>query len=636
MANNNFVGSIGTPPHDNGSSANSQYRAFAQKLRRPYKNQDGGVLLETGKTNFFIDSSQIRKQQHHHQHAFGGQPRYRTMLPRAAVSAVGSSSSGINLSGSSVGSSLTSFGRSTNGNISNYESAATLFSNQTYLDIVEPLDYEEHVRKLQLQPISTAADGTKDNRSHGPVLRQLLYFPADDLESVLEKREKIFEQSKTVDAGALSKRELDFLSFYNGDWHSVRRRYYNRYASWNVRAQVRRKRDQTLQLVSKPLYEVDVQCMRDENVQQQNGDAASDPVIGRLLDRQTFDQRDAENHRRRLENRLPTLFTFYPLQEDYQEPLEKRMPAQIPLPPIQHRLRVDCLQLRFDVEIEPLFASLALYDVVERRKVSENFYFDLNPPAMRAWLERHIPHYDTATLSRSALFSVTTPSPNLALVLRVEKVLQQGDISDVAELYAKAAAAAAAAAAASSAVDNTDSSKSAVGKVEKARQAARQYCERLGKYRMPFAWTAAFLNSTVLAPAKQQQPASSDTNSSSTMITETTTELQQKGGSLDRNLNAAVLLRKGKALMSGSTPPHQHQQVADSSQTLAAIREENVESSTVNLSTSNTAGGGSGSDRSAHGDTYDEFEHVFDTFSPTLLSMNNFFKQEQEKLSDDG
>ena len=42
---------------------------------------------------------------------------------------------------------------------------------------------------------------------------------------------------------------------------------------------------------------------------------------------------------------------------------------------------------RLNLKIEPIFASMALYDVREKRKVSENFYFDLNQEDMRKMLE---------------------------------------------------------------------------------------------------------------------------------------------------------------------------------------------------------------------------------------------------------
>jgi len=57
------------------------------------------------------------------------------------------------------------------------------------------------------------------------------------------------------------------------------------------------------------------------------------------------------------------------------------------------------------------------------------------------------------------------------LFLQIEKVLQQGDISDAAEPYLKA----------------RDIDKKTL---EKSELNAQFFCQQLGQYRMPFAWTA--------------------------------------------------------------------------------------------------------------------------------------------------
>ena len=82
-----------------------------------------------------------------------------------------------------------------------------------------------------------------------------------------------------------------------------------------------------------------------------------------------------------------------------------------------------------------MFASMALYDAKERRKISENFYFDMTPEGMKKMLHRHIAYQDVSTMSRSCAFSITYPSEDIFLVIKLEKVLQQGDISEAAEPY---------------------------------------------------------------------------------------------------------------------------------------------------------------------------------------------------------
>ncbi|KAG5837682.1 hypothetical protein ANANG_G00242030 [Anguilla anguilla] len=142
--------------------------------------------------------------------------------------------------------------------------------------------------------------------------------------------------------------------------------------------------------------------------------------------------------------------------------------------------------------IEPFFVTLALFDVRDGRKVSADFHVDLNHEAVRQMLggaggpgtpqENGLsspaektpgdcqlpPHLDTwLQFPKQAIFSVTNPHPDVVLAARVEKVLM-GNITSGAEPYIK----------------NIDSSKT----VQKIVKSNKQFCSKLGKYRMPFAW----------------------------------------------------------------------------------------------------------------------------------------------------
>uniref|UniRef100_A0A8C2XF59 Dedicator of cytokinesis 10 n=1 Tax=Cyclopterus lumpus TaxID=8103 RepID=A0A8C2XF59_CYCLU len=111
--------------------------------------------------------------------------------------------------------------------------------------------------------------------------------------------------------------------------------------------------------------------------------------------------------------------------------------------------------------IEPFFVSLALLDVREGRKVSADFHVDLNHEAVRQML-------GSCCNGTGAIFSVTNPHTDIVMVARVEKVLM-GNIACGTEPYIK----------------NTDSSKT----VQKILKSNKQFCSKLGKYRMPFAWS---------------------------------------------------------------------------------------------------------------------------------------------------
>ncbi|XP_051718055.1 dedicator of cytokinesis protein 10 isoform X3 [Ctenopharyngodon idella] len=152
--------------------------------------------------------------------------------------------------------------------------------------------------------------------------------------------------------------------------------------------------------------------------------------------------------------------------------------------------------------IEPFFVSVSLLDIREGRKVSADFHVDLNHEVVRQMLSTSGNPGDQGLdggncspqenglaspvekktedcqlnqdlenwlrFPRQAIFSVTNPHTDIVMVARVEKVLM-GNISSGTEPYIK----------------NTDSSKT----VQKMLKSNKQFCSKLGKYRMPFAWS---------------------------------------------------------------------------------------------------------------------------------------------------
>jgi dedicator of cytokinesis protein 9/10/11 len=146
--------------------------------------------------------------------------------------------------------------------------------------------------------------------------------------------------------------------------------------------------------------------------------------------------------------------------------------------------------------------SMALYDAKAGRKLTENFYFDLNEDHVREMLHcsagnsqssspcctpkingtngvktngtsngHHHREYPEEWVMhpRQAVFSVTAPHPDIFIVIRIEKILQ-GGISQSSEPYLKAA---------------KDPKLGA-----KTLKCIKQYAQKVGHYRMPFAWTA--------------------------------------------------------------------------------------------------------------------------------------------------
>ncbi|XP_072524974.1 dedicator of cytokinesis protein 10 isoform X3 [Salminus brasiliensis] len=152
--------------------------------------------------------------------------------------------------------------------------------------------------------------------------------------------------------------------------------------------------------------------------------------------------------------------------------------------------------------IEPFFVTVALLDMRENRKVSADFHVDLNHEAVRNMLsglgspggqgtpgghggpqenglkspvekrsgdcQLSLELENWLCFPKQAIFSITNPHTDIVMVARVEKVLM-GNITSGTEPYIK----------------NTDNSKT----VQKMLKSNKQFCSKLGKYRMPFAWS---------------------------------------------------------------------------------------------------------------------------------------------------
>lgn len=197
------------------------------------------------------------------------------------------------------------------------------------------------------------------------------------------------------------------------------------------------------------------------------------PIAG-LLDSWDADTVDSSNENKRREMRPVKLFGLYPTPNEA-EMIERRLLADEPMENIKHRIYVQCNKLELNLQIEPIFASMAVYDAALKRKVSENFYFDMNSDTLRSMLQIHPEHShsDYTTKAGSCVFDISAPSNDLFLVVKLEKVLQ-GDINEAAEPYLKE-----------------------VSNLDKVRQNAYDACNRLGKYKMPFAWTAIWLQNII-------------------------------------------------------------------------------------------------------------------------------------------
>uniref|UniRef100_A0A671TU83 Dedicator of cytokinesis 8 n=1 Tax=Sparus aurata TaxID=8175 RepID=A0A671TU83_SPAAU len=219
-----------------------------------------------------------------------------------------------------------------------------------------------------------------------------------------------------------------------------------------------------------------------------------DQRVEGLLAWSSHEELDRFNQEARQGNRHPELFALYP-PADEEDAVEIRPIPDCPKEHTGDRILIRCQAIKFEIEIEPLFATMALYDLKEKKKISENFYCDLNSEQYKNFLKPHTPNVDHSTLARSAIFPITYPSPDIYLVIKIEKVLQQGEISDCADPYIT--------------LRECDSSKNK-DKLEKLRGQAETFCQRLGRYRMPFGWATVKIMDVISTAAIDRDVTDSD------------------------------------------------------------------------------------------------------------------------------
>ncbi|KAL6067850.1 Dedicator of cytokinesis protein 6 [Balamuthia mandrillaris] len=165
------------------------------------------------------------------------------------------------------------------------------------------------------------------------------------------------------------------------------------------------------------------------------------------------------------------LFNLFQLSSTDLQDSDTRAPGSLPSEPLGRQITVECKELRFALgEREPFFCSFTLYHKEKRERISDTFHFDLNSEKMLSMVPNRTKVVDATTKARKIIFFVTDPSPEIYLVLRVEKVLT-GDPDAACDPYFKHA---------------TIKPKA----VTTFTKELEVQCERLGAWTQPFAWGA--------------------------------------------------------------------------------------------------------------------------------------------------
>ncbi|CAD5210255.1 unnamed protein product [Bursaphelenchus okinawaensis] len=222
-----------------------------------------------------------------------------------------------------------------------------------------------------------------------------------------------------------------------------------------------------------------------------------------------------------------------------------------------HYLSVKVNSFEITPYFEPVFGVMALYDLKTKSKLTENFYFDFNSREMLGMIRAHMGPDGDVNKVREGLFSYDEFRDNVFLFIRIEKVLQAADSSEVVEPYV-----------------NKEKTN------EKLGETARDFCGRLGSYRTLLGWTYVDLKNVINEKNKDQECTvkhhdeislvRTDTDSvvSADRISNSTNDtIQQKGSSIDLEIpedtNSLNRVENGIKLRITSLYRHENEKVSD-------------------------------------------------------------------------
>eukprot|EP00048_Salpingoeca_helianthica_P003774 m.70487 g.70487 ORF g.70487 m.70487 type:complete len:1891 (-) comp12891_c1_seq1:30-5702(-) len=341
----------------------------------------------------------------------------------------------------------------------------------------EPLDFEEEITRLQEQ-INTDP------------MRDLLTFPEDDWHIKEEPRKHRSELHPLAPDTPEHIRQT--AQTYTRNWVVVERRY-----AAHAQHPLRRPDDHARGLgdLNFPCDQTSSDTAADPRVSLASAASAlsdvstlsasltadellresEDPILGML--KFTPGETDKAYFKARQAKRLPFIGAMsYHTHAGENVPVSRLGDEVLPLhDPVRQRYLFSCVDFQFKVEVfEPMFCSMALYSLTEANtlaRISENFYFDFNREEVASLLAQNASHMIAGTRAHRAVLAVDSPE-NVYALIRIEKVLE-GEVARAAEPYFK--------------------EERKEDKVREAKTAAKQLCERLGRFRMPLAFALVSL-----------------------------------------------------------------------------------------------------------------------------------------------
>ncbi|KJH41274.1 dedicator of cytokinesis [Dictyocaulus viviparus] len=515
------------------------------------------------------------------------------------------------------------------------------------VDVVDPVDVEEALaqrRTSALYDISSTNTSPRKTVIKYIASDRVSEFPADDVEVRIVPREwttidpPIPNETKDL---KIEPHVRDIISSFTDQFSLIQKRY-QQFGSADAYVRMVAERPIIVRSTTRQIYETDagraeriarsVSVAGEQDSLSKRQSCAStassgtmgstegesresrlhqsqpDPTIPGVIQRSSFSHLDQLSDARRQSGRHTNLISLLPLQHDTAV-VERRATPPYPEERVGQKLVVKVINLNMDPYFEPVFGSIAIYDAKVRRKVSENFYFDVNPEEIRRLISKKSHYFGVTQRCNQAAFSISCPLSDLFMVIKLEKVLQACEITDGSEPYTGSAA-------------RDDRTR------EKLSAAAADYCDRLGAFRMPLGFMIVDLQKVLTGANSLERSemniSTMTTGSVGTAIGELTAPLASISGETDSIVSA-------DRLSNSSTSTFRRMGSGTSANAvLNRVR--------TPLQRRKLLGGSNGSDDSNNADASSvgkSLEMTLTNLQPILLNFNSFYRQEADRLSDE-
>ncbi|CAD5111868.1 DgyrCDS1134 [Dimorphilus gyrociliatus] len=347
-------------------------------------------------------------------------------------------------------------------------------SNVQY-PVVMPWNYENFL------------DENQDNIDES--FASVLKIPDDDWEIVLES-----SSSRTIEDPCynetINDRVDELLKFYSGEF-KIFRRNYEYFSRQFADPESISKTIKEFEVAEQEEFEEEISISARSSLISLDDSSLdlmeSDGLLDEVFQQNSLDDIDERNRQERMRNRKWCVFTLYDSISDDHPSEIKTIPPKFKNLQDINRILLRVSSMEMDNDVEPIFGSVALYDARKRKKITENFYFDLNDSDVFPFL-RYNQRIDLSTMVTSCIFNLITGIEDIFIVLKVEKIFYSTETAETLHSYRK------------------EKNKA------KITDLIRNIYERLGKYRQLVGWTAVSMSTVINSCQKKTIQTSFDSN----------------------------------------------------------------------------------------------------------------------------